>query len=706
MSLLPAELPASPPAWDTLVVDPSQVVAQGPVPVSIYADEVWSLAPLVANPSAYRPSLNWARFPDTVRPQMQMAAWTMINNPLPASVLVGHPAWHSRLGPHGIHDTVLRWQGFTTWLHQQELHGLHEVTEDALGAYAGHLARRPGAGRSAVTKDLVALTRLWAFDTAGVAPSGMPMPPWHRQGVDDYLPAAPAAGRGENTTEPISAATMGPLLIWALRMVDDFADDIFAARVESRRLAEAVAGTRGTPDTKARLKLYLRDLIDHGLPVPSRRNAGHRHALANVYIAAQAGCPASQVNALLGTAPWRHLLPYVRDNPGTCPLAVPVTGHLDGKPWTQSIDFTETRQLMRHLGTACFIVLAYLTGMRPAEVLGLETGCCPEPESGRHLIYGRVFKNASDEDGNHRSAGQPREVPWVAIPPVVRAIRLLERIAPDGGLLFDAAAHSFHTVPTASSVSISNEGMRSRIEGFVAWAGELARKLDREHEIIPHDPHGAIGLARFRRTLAWHIARRPGGLAALAIQYGHMRTAMSGGYAARGRGGIHELLDIETARSTADTLTILHEDLAQGTGVSGPAARRAIHAASHAPIFAGSIRTPRQARDLLGNPALTVHDNPGALLMCVYDRERALCHRMEPVDAPRLDRCQPTCANVARTDHHAELLLQRARGLEKQAASDGVPGPLADRLARHAGHLRTLAERHAHDRIHTREPTP
>ncbi|KAB2588386.1 hypothetical protein [Streptomyces arboris] len=51
MSLLPAELPASPPAWDTLVVDPSQVVAQGPVPVSIYADEVWSLAPLVANPA-------------------------------------------------------------------------------------------------------------------------------------------------------------------------------------------------------------------------------------------------------------------------------------------------------------------------------------------------------------------------------------------------------------------------------------------------------------------------------------------------------------------------------------------------------------------------------------------------------------------------------------------------------------------------------
>lgn len=49
-------------------------------------------------------------------------------------------------------------------------------------------------------------------------------------------------------------------------------------------------------------------------------------------------------------------------------------------------------------------------------------------------------------------------------------------------------------------------------------------------------------MARFRRSLAWHIARRPGGLVALAIQYGHMRTTMSAGYAARGRGGIHEYL--------------------------------------------------------------------------------------------------------------------------------------------------------------------
>jgi hypothetical protein len=85
---------------------------------------------------------------------------------------------------------------------------------------------------------------------------------------------------------------------------------------------------------------------------------------------------------------------------------------------------------------------------------------------------------------------------------------------------------------------------------------------------------------------------------------GHLRTSISGGYASRDRDGIHDLLDIETARATADTLTDLNDALAAGVGVSGPAPRRAIHAAANAPSFDGAILTARQARDLLGNPAL------------------------------------------------------------------------------------------------------
>jgi hypothetical protein len=89
----------------------------------------------------------------------------------------------------------------------------------------------------------------------------------------------------------------------------------------------------------------------------------------------------------------------------------------------------------------------------------------------------------------------------------------------------------------------------------------------------------------------------------------------------------------------------------------------------------------------------------------VYNRDRALCHRLDATDAPRLDRCQPSCANIARTDHHAADLLAQAEVLEKQSASTVLPGPLADRLVRRAGQLRELADRHEHDRIHPQEPT-
>lgn len=242
----------------------------------------------------------------------------------------------------------------------------------------------------------------------------------------------------------------------------------------------------------------------------------------------------------------------------------------------------------------------------------------------------------------------------------------------------------------------------TEVSELLGEAAALATRLGRPHEIVPEDPHGAIGTARFRRTLAWHVARKPGGLVALAIHYGHLRTSVASAYASRSRGGIHDLLDIETARATADTLATLNADLADGAGISGPAARRAIHAAAQAPTFLGTILTARQARDLLNNPNLAVYDNPNTFVMCVYKPDKALCHREGTKDAPSLDRCVSTCANIARTDHQADLLIERAETSEKAAASS--PEPLAERLNRNAAKLRKSSERHHRDRITTDTP--
>ena len=58
-------------------------------------------------------------------------------------------------------------------------------------------------------------------------------------------------------------------------------------------------------------------------------------------------------------------------------------GRIDGEPWIEAIAFDRAEAVIRHLVTACFVVIAYLTGMRSTKVLALETGCCPDPERHR-----------------------------------------------------------------------------------------------------------------------------------------------------------------------------------------------------------------------------------------------------------------------------------------------------------------------------------
>jgi hypothetical protein len=288
----------------------------------------------------------------------------------------------------------------------------------------------------------------------------------------------------------------------------------------------------------------------------------------------------------------------------------------------------------------------------------------------------------------------------VAITPVVNAIRVLERMVPDGHLLF---GHDSHDVSgeRPDTGSLKPTALRERIEAFIDWANREAARHGLPGQAIPADPHGPVGLIRFRRSLAWHIARRPNGLVALAIQYGHMRTALgqwaTEGYASRSRDGIHDLIDLETARATADTIAALREDLQNGGGISGPAALRAIRAAATASRFAGITITLASARKLLKNEDAMIYDNPHALVLCHYKRDKALCHRDGVRDTPSLDRCVPGCGNIARTGQQAAQLRERAFALESQA--EHVPQPVGDRLRATAARLRALASKHDQTRI-------
>jgi integrase len=688
------------------VITPPYVVAVHAHLNARYADPVWPLAPLTEHPSAPRYSIYWKNCPATMQDELRLVTWTMLNGQLRPTFMKERAdrartaTMRSRLGVDGMTGTVSTWMSLARWLAARQLTTLAACDPAVFHEFSQHLAGKNNA-RSYLAKQLTDLTRLWAFDQLSAQPAGVARPPWDQAGTEEFLPARTSSG-GENEREPVAAGTMGPLLIWAMRMVEDCAGDILTAWAERQRLHTIAHASRATPAAAAALASYLHPMLTGQAPVPVITGHGPR-TLARAYIGGLTGAAKSQIDRAATTG----LLAAAAQRPGPCPLNLPVTGRIAGNPWRERLDYDEIPALMRHLGTAAFIVCAYLTGMRPGEILGLRSGCCPDPEPGEHggegrcLIRGHVFKAATDEDGNHISAGTERDVPWVAITPVVNAIRVLEHMVPPGSLLFDRNVHDLRSQRSGTG-SLKLTSLRTRIEDFTGWANAEAARHALRSEIIPPDPHGLITPSRFRRTLAWHIARRPGGLVALAIQYGHLRTTLpSQGYAARGRHGIHDLINIETACVVADTIAGLHDQLDNGGGVSGPAARRAITTAAQAPRFTGTLINATTARRLLANQDVTIYDNPQAFLLCHYKRSRALCHRDGAKDTPSLDHCVPGCANIVRTDQHATLLRDRADVLDKHASL--APQPIADRLSASAAKLRDLAATHARTRITSRD---
>ena len=694
--LLPAPAPGSP------VVLPERISSANPHPVSRYQDLNWSLAPLIDNPGVHLWKIHWKDCPAQLRGPLRQAAWAMINGELRPTYLQTRGAGaRGRSSATTISDTCREWMRFARWLHER---GITDIAACAGVEWRDYAAGRVnGVSRDHAVKILGQLTDLWAFDQLTACPSGITRPPWESEGADGYLPAAGGTAGGENTTEPIDPQVIGPLLVWAIRVVEDFSDDILAAWAENRRLTALAGNTVGSAAGKATLEAYLLPLVRSGASLPAVRHKG-TFMLARTFIAATTGASPAQLDRFQV----RHgsLTALAARRPGPCPLEVPVTGQVNGRPWRQHLDFGEAPELMRHLGTAAAVICLYLTGMRAQEVQGLRSGCCPDPGPGpggipgRHLIRSRHYKNVTDADGNHVSAGEDREVPWVAIAPVVRAIRVLERIVPPGELLLSVTHHTFGIQHRRRVGALKAGSLNGRIEDFIAWANREAASCGAPDQVIPEDPCGAIGTARFRRTLAWHVARRSGGLIALAIQYGHMRTILdartSSGYASRSRDGIHSVLDVETALAAADTAARLEDRLAAGERISGTAARRALAAVAEVPRFEGRLVTKnftRQATAYLARDGLVLFDNPDGCLICVFKRDTALCEPGPGATAPAQHDCRPGCGNAVRTDQHARDLRERAARTDQLA--DCAPGPVARRL--HAAADRERAAADAHD---------
>ena len=151
---------------------------------------------------------------------------------------------------------------------------------------------------------------------------------------------------------------------------------------------------------------------------------------------------------------------------------------------------------LNYLQTACFVLIAFATGMRVSEILSLRVGCCEtQKESGQaDLVWlrSRVFKMQGVPEG--------RRAKWLGGPICAKAVRVLERLGRRVRRKVKAP-YLWLPIPSFSKPREPEPlialAMRLRLKSFVAMLG-LKDESGRSFHLHTH---------MFRRTFARHVAR-------------------------------------------------------------------------------------------------------------------------------------------------------------------------------------------------------
>ncbi|WP_235039398.1 hypothetical protein [Kibdelosporangium aridum] len=243
----------------------------------------------------------------------------------------------------------------------------------------------------------------------------------------------------------------------------------------------------------------------------------------------------------------------------------------------------------------------------------------------------------------------------------------------------------------------TDEAIARDLAKFVEWVNTECRRQGRTDD-IPPDERGSLVASRFRRTLAWFIRRRPRGLVAASIQYGHVHTRLIQGYAGSYDSGFPDEYAFEDWLFRLENLAEDQQALDAGEHVSGPAANAYRHRVAGATRqFAGHVLTStRQARDLIGNPLLQLHHGEG--MTCVFNPVHAACQLRGTVDDPLVtpdtDDCRPKCLNIARTDRDVLQIQQHHDALAEIVADPLAPMIRHERDQHELRRLRAILDDH------------
>lgn len=670
--------------------------------LSRFADDRWNVDPAVFEDHARARSLNFALIPGPLRQDAKHYIWQLFNHSSPGTM---RRANGDRPAILTIMTAFAPFKTFLTWLHSRGVTSFAQVTPQMLDAYLIDLGEET-IGMDRKYQRVSEVRRLWT--TRSILPRRMRLPavpPWG--GEDSRELFGRLRGERDNRTPRIGELTMQNLLIWAVRFIEDFAPDILAAHAEylelhgqsihQKQLRGETAQRPPRGEIERRMTAYLERLREHGGMLPGKTAADGTLEIDWQHIGRILSCAESIRRWSSGRLAIESGIPIAP----RAYLDAPITGLLNGQPWRHTrISYHEASELARLLSAACFIAIAYLSGTRPGEALNLRRGCIEhDSENDLWLMRGLYYKNAVDKDGNKLPAGALRRDPWVVVKVAAQAVTVLERLHPHQ-LLFpnwiEPHLHRYSSTKRHGNAR-TDQSIGDDIAAFVTWVNDECRRQGRT-DLIPPDGKGRLSASRFRRTLAWFVRRRPRGLVAASIQYGHLYTRLLQGYAGSYESGFPDEYAFEDWLYRIEILSEDAQALDEGEHVSGPAAdayRHRVTAATRQ--FAGHVLTSDgQARDLLGNPLLQIHHGNG--MTCVLDPVQAACRLRGTVDdplvTPDIDDCRPQCRNIARTSRDIQQVRQNHRELAA-LVDDPLAPPIRHERERHElDRLRRILDTH------------
>jgi integrase len=491
----------------------------------------------------------------------------------------------------------------------------HHVEVQFLSSLKGISEGRPTGNEARTDKQLAAILqvtqRLW--DLRGVMSDSLTFNPFKGKCPMAVLGVERVRCR-ENRTPVIPDEVMIPLANEAINYVYIYADDILTARarievvrerLQQSNLCESAFGVRG-------------NVIF---------NVSHTSCHAN----------AALTKVSIATSPYT------------------------GEPWREPfLTVNDLYQEEAHLLAACYVVIAWLTGMRDGEIKSLRENCLRRElsEDGvveRLKVSARLFKGVSDARG--------REETWVVIEPVAKAIEVLTKLtqglrarAEDGVDELFLGGDRRRTVTILTSDSVSKKLQKFATHINLPSVAEKAWKL------CPR---------QFRRTLARWIARKPFGEVAGMIQFKHVELTTFEGYVGRDEEFRKELAE-EKILANIDLLESLRQDALTGN-VTGPKAPDLIA------TFRG-VAGDRRADDeafMLKHLARTLY--VGAFNLCFYDPAHAMCQQHLPVQerkSPITSHCVPDrCLNSCITKQHLGAYKGQLDETERLLKTPKLPAP-------------------------------